>query len=311
MSAMMQCIKDPAFLTLLREEVMAPIIREISELRQELKEVRSERDREISELREELKEARSEQEQELKDVRSALQQELAEVRSELNELEQYSRRSCLNISGIPETATESTDRIVRDVAAAAGVTLTPADIERSHRVGRQQNEKSRTIIVKLSSHSRDALYAARKNLRSASSATLGPEVLKSVFIAENLTKANQQVMYTARQIKRRGKLHSVWTDNCRMKVRLQASGPTRIIRSMNDLRDLVGDAPEFSTLVDSSRLAPARDPSEPLTPAGPAPSRDGDGFQLVGRGGTRRGRSAGRGAERRGRGGPQSEKRHN
>ncbi|KAF0295941.1 hypothetical protein FJT64_006546 [Amphibalanus amphitrite] len=269
----MECIKDPAFLTLLREEVMAPIIKSL------VSEAIAERDSEIAELR----------------------QEPREVRSELNALQQYSRRSCLNISGIPESENESTDRVVRDVAAAAGVTLGPTDIDCSHRLGRQQDGKCRTIIVKMSSHSsRDALYAARKNLRSARSSAFGPEILKGIFIAENLTKANQQVMYAARQLKKRGKIHSAWTDNCRMKIRLQANGPTRVIRSLEDLREQVGDAPEFNIPAASTRLGADGDPPEPLTPAAEAgPDRDPDGYQRAGargsaRGGARRNRTGGR-----------------
>ena len=277
MDSLLECMQSEKYLKVLREQVLAPIINGL------VTDALAKRDKEISDLQEELREARS---------------ELKEVRSELNALEQYSRRSCLNISGMPEAATESTDRVVLDVAAAAGVTLAPTDIDCSHRVGRQQNGKNRTIIVKLTSRNgRDALYAARKDLRSSRSSTISAEVLKGVFISENLTKANQQVMYTARQLKRRGKLHSVWTDNCRMKIRLQANGPTKIIENMDDLRDLVGDEPELDAQVDPARSAAARGPPAPPTPAGPAPARDADGFQPVGagggaRGGPRRGRSA-------------------
>ena len=264
----MECFRDPDFISLLREQVMAPIIKSL------VSEAIAERDREICDLR----------------------QELQEARDEINSLEQYSRRSCLNISGIPESATESTDQIVTDVAVAAGVTLGPADIDVSHRVGRQQDGKCRSIIVKMvSQRSRDTLYAARKDLRSGRVPALSAEILKSVFISENLTRANQRVMYAARQLKRRGKIHAVWTDNCRMKVRLQQGSATRVIQNLADLRDLVGDEPEISAAADSAGLAPAQAPPEPRSPAVAAPARDSEGWQQGGnRGGARRGRSGGK-----------------
>ena len=259
-TSLMECIKDPTFLTVLREEVMAPIIRSL------VSEAVAERDREISELRRELR----------------------EVRTEMNALEQYSRRSCLNISGVPEARDESTDNIVRDVAAAAGVTLGPTDIDCSHRLGRQQDGKSRTIIVKLTSqNTRDKLYEARKHLRTSRSTVLSPDLLRGIFISENLTKKNQLVMYTARRLKRRGKLHSAWTDNCRMKIRLRANGPTRVIHCMENLRDLVGDQPEFADL---ERTVDADEPTDAVDP-----EPDADGFLTVGRGGTRTGSTRGRG----------------
>ena len=180
-NSLLESLKDPDFIRILRDEVMAPIIKSL------VSEAVAERDQEIRELR----------------------QELREVRDELNSLEQYSRLSCLNISGIPETASETTDQIVRDVAAAAGVTLGPAAIDVSHRVGRQQEGKCRPIIVKMVSRSsRDALYAARKDIRSGRVPALSADVLKKGFSSESLTRANQRVMYAARQLKRRGKLHA-------------------------------------------------------------------------------------------------------
>lgn len=270
--SLMECLQDPDVLTLLREQVMAPIISSL------VTEAVAERDREICDLRRELR----------------------EVREELNSLEQYSRRACLNISGIPEAASESTDAIVRDVAAAAGVTLGPEAIDVSHRVGRPQQGKNRPIIVKMASFtSRDALYSARKDLRPGRASALSAETLKGVFISENLTRANQRVMFAARQLKRRGKLHAVWTDNCRMKIRLQQGGPTRVIRNLADLRDLVGDEPEIdAAAADSAGPAPAQPPPGPRSAAVTAPARDADGFQPArskgsDKGALRRGRSGG------------------
>ena len=260
--SLMECLRDPDFLALLREQVMAPIITSL------VTEAVAERDREICDLRRELR----------------------EVRDELNSLEQYSRRGCLNISGVPEEASESTDAIVRDVAAAAGVTLGPDAIDVSHRVGRQQPGKCRPIIVKMTSFtSRDALYSARKDLQSGRASTLSAEMIKKVFISENLTRANQRVMFVARQLKRRGKLHAAWTDSCRMKIRMKKDSPTRVIKNLADLRDLVGDEPEITAAeTDSAGLAPAQPQPEPRSAAAAAAAGDADGFQPAGsRGGKR------------------------
>ena len=271
---LMESLKDPDYIKVLRDEVLAPIIKSL------VSDAVAARDQEIC----------------------ALRQELREVREELNSLEQHSRLTCLNISGIPESPSESTEQIVRDVAAAAGVTLSPTAIDVSHRVGRPQEGRCRPIIVRMATRtSRDALYAARKDLRSGRVPALGAEMIKKVFISENLTRANQRVMFAARQLKRRGKLHSVWTDNCRMKVRLQQGSSTRVIRNLDDLRELVGDEPELSAAADSAGLAPAPAPprsrsrSPAAAAAGAGGEPDADGFQPAdGRGGTRSGAKRGR-----------------
>lgn len=66
----------------------------------------------------------------------------------LDNLEQYSRRNNLRISGIDGTDTRSTDDIVIDVAAKAGVTIELNDIDRSHYVSKPDSNGRRQIIVK-------------------------------------------------------------------------------------------------------------------------------------------------------------------
>ena len=50
----------------------------------------------------------------------------------LNNLEQYSRRECVEISGIPEVKDENTDDIVIKVGSLIGLDLTKNDISVSH-----------------------------------------------------------------------------------------------------------------------------------------------------------------------------------
>lgn len=52
----------------------------------------------------------------------------------LNNLEQYSRRECIEISGIPEVKDENTDNIVIKVGSLIGLDLTKNDISVSHRL---------------------------------------------------------------------------------------------------------------------------------------------------------------------------------
>lgn len=248
-STFLQCIKDPEFSTVLRD-VMTPMIREL------MSEVLASKDEEIA----------------------ALKSELNATKAAVNELEQYSRRLCLNISGIPESDGENTDNLVLKVATAAGVSMTSADIERSHRVGRPGSGKTRTLVARFTAwRAREGLYSARKNLE-ASRCDLPADVLKNTFISENLTKTNMAVMYAARQLRRSGKIHSVWSDNCRMKVRKERDGATNVIKTLDDLRDLVGDQPELTHTDRNQGTATAS-------------GTDADGFTIVTRNrGNRRGR---------------------
>lgn len=252
----MECFKDGDFVTHLQERLLAPIIsRHEDALR--------EKDREIAELK----------------------SELSAARDDIDDLEQYSRRNSLTISGVPESDRESTDALVIDVAKAAGVDVTVADIDRTHRFGKAKNNKPRQIIAKFVSYNkRQQVYEARKDIKAGrvpGHTTLTQQVLASTYIAENLTKKNQHIVFLARQLRRKNKIHSVWTNSCRIKIRTRQDGPTRIVRTMTDLRNIVGDDPELLEALRGERSetalpGPAPD-SPPGAVAGTAPAVAGPG----------------------------------
>ena len=214
-----------------------------------VKEALTQQNAEIKSLKEELKESREENKQ--------TREELKETREQLNDLEQYSRRLCLNISGIPEGgASEVTERLVIDTAKLAGVNVAPLDIDTSHRIGTAQPGKDRTIIVRFNSFkTRQEMYSARKELRKprpVPGSSVSAEAAKKVFLSDNLTRANQFLLYQARQLKKANKIWAAWSDVGRLKIRVKENGPTKIIKSLDDLekhagvlpRDLAPDVPD-------------------------------------------------------------------
>ncbi|KAF0302213.1 hypothetical protein FJT64_025677 [Amphibalanus amphitrite] len=168
-----------------------------------------------------------------------LKDQLKRTTDQLNDLEQYSRRLCVNITGVPETTGESTDQIVTDLAKMAGVAVTPSDIDRSHRIGKLSDGKSRPIIVRFTNFTkRQEFYNARRELRKprpVRGSKVSAETAGKTFVSDNLTKLNQHTMYVARNMKKEGKIHSAWTDVGKMKVRVKEGGQTKIIRSLEDL----------------------------------------------------------------------------
>ena len=258
--ALIDCFKDPGVTAVLRDEVLMPIVQKA------VSDAVAAKDREIRQLK----------------------MELAKQRQDINDLEQYSRKNCLSITGLPEKPEESVSQTVVGLARAVGVDLLPTDIDVAHRIGNKNRSKTRPVIVKLTRfEKRQELYAARKRIRSSELAQGSPITAAeaaNVFIADSLTKYNQGVMFAARQLKRKGKLFATWSDTGKLKVRVTSEAPTTIIRSLADLQKLVGDDPVLEpppvTSVDAEpELAPAGRPD--LSTAA-APERDG--FQTAGRG---------------------------
>ena len=204
--ALMECLKDKEVTSLLGEVLKSAVAEMVAA-----------KDSEIAELRDQLR----------------------RTNDQLNDLEQYSRRLCINVSGIPETEGESTDRIVTDLAKMAGVAVTPADIDRTHRIGKPSSGKSRNIIVRFTNFpKRQELFNARRELRkprTVRGSTVTAETAGKTFLSDNLTRQNQHTMFVARGMKKEGKIHSAWTDVGKMKIRLREGGPTTVIRSVDDL----------------------------------------------------------------------------
>ncbi|KAH3785307.1 hypothetical protein DPMN_163392 [Dreissena polymorpha] len=62
-----------------------------------------------------------------------LKNQVAELLCQADRAEQYSRRNCLSITGIPEARDEDTDNIIVTMAKDLGAELSIDDIGRSHR----------------------------------------------------------------------------------------------------------------------------------------------------------------------------------
>ena len=97
-----------------------------------------------------------------------VQKELKKVIVKTDDLEQYSRRSCLRIAGIKETSNEDVTQKVMNLAQSVAAPITLQDIDRAHRVGKSRDDfpdpeenisdealgpRSREIIVKFTNTS--------------------------------------------------------------------------------------------------------------------------------------------------------------
>ena len=106
---------------------------------------------------------------------SGIEQRLAKAESNLDDAEQYSRRSCLRIYGIPlpsssESAAACVSK-VKDVFQEIDVTVPDEVINRAHRIGKKVENKQtgvtdQAMIVKFTSwRHRTAMYRGHKNLQ--------------------------------------------------------------------------------------------------------------------------------------------------
>lgn len=185
----------------------------------------------------------------VEDENKRLHDQVVELRAELESLkvstersrdtmEQYSRRNCLRIAGVPEpddASIENTDEIILDIAKQCDVQLHLQDIDRSHRLkaGKptsNQNHRPRDIIVKFTSYrARNAFYWGKSSLKICVS-------YKNVYINEDLTKNRADILKTARQLvkNKNSNATSAWSRDGRIFVKY-ADGTKQLVTSKSEL----------------------------------------------------------------------------
>ena len=167
----------------------------------------------------------------LKRTNKQLQQSLHQSQLDLDELEQYGRRMCLDISGIKGDTGNPSENVkakVIDMLAKANVALKATDIDRCHRKGRRTNGKNRKVIIKFTnSDARQLVYQKRKQL--------GP----SIYVQENLTRFREGLSYEARQQVRAKTLTKTWIAGCRVFVTVPGDSKPLLITSETDLQNAI------------------------------------------------------------------------
>jgi len=89
-------------------------------------------------------------------------EELQNLWSAMDDLEQYTRKNSLEITGVPESCYSSTEEVVMKVAHVLNVDISPNDIEFSHELKRKGASYSSIIVKFISHNAKTKLYKERK-----------------------------------------------------------------------------------------------------------------------------------------------------
>lgn len=151
--------------------------------------------------------------------------------NKIDDIEQYSRRNCILLHGLPEQPDEDVLRRAMSVFKDnLNIDVNLAEIDRSHRVGRPRTsaqvvaEGKRPIIVKFVSYqARDRVWRAKRHLKG-----LG------LLITESLTGTRQRLFLEARE---RFGPRQVWTQDGRIVI-LKENGAKVFITNASGLKSI-------------------------------------------------------------------------
>ena len=166
----------------------------------------------------------------------SLQTKIHMLQSEMDSLEQYSRRSCLRITGLPEHEDPNTSEDI--IALINGQTqldppLLPSEVDRAHRIGPRNDNSPRNVIIKFRSYpSRKRVMDARKKLKPQGNNR------QKVFINEDLTRERQKILYRLRMEKRKGTISDCWTHDGTVVIR-DMHRKIRSARTLLEAEDLM------------------------------------------------------------------------
>lgn len=173
-----------------------------------------------------------------------LNTDVIDLKMAKDEQEQYDRRECLEIKGIPVTPDEDTDKIVMNLASKIGVDVKESDLSVSHRnPGPYQGERQTPvpIIVKFTRRViRDKVYQAKSKLKHVTTRDLGFTRFRDskIYITESLTKPRKALYKECLKFKKEQKYDFLWTRYGRIYLRESRDERAIEITSTEQLNNL-------------------------------------------------------------------------
>ena len=127
---------------------------------------------------------------------------------------QYSRRECLEITGIPSSVSDKDlEEVVCKAITKSGVDITADDIEDCHRVG----NKGQTIIK----FGNRKVLSVKKDLNKVKMSDIDLTGKSILYITQSLCPYYRMLWSKTKTLYQKGKIDSFYVSNGNIKIRLQ------------------------------------------------------------------------------------------
>ena len=148
--------------------------------------------------------------------------------------EQYSRRECLEISGIPDN-TENLEKTVLEVFSKIDVDIQPANIEACHWLKSERGGKK--AIVKFSKRKDvDRVRKAKRKLKTTDLNSIG--ITNPVYVNDSLCKYYKYLWSKCKKFLNGRYIHSFWISNGTIRIKLHESSTPKNISHFVDLEEM-------------------------------------------------------------------------
>lgn len=167
----------------------------------------------------------------------------------LDVTQQYLRRDCLEITGIPVIPLDNPTRLVVELSSALDIDLNEQEISTAHRLPATKKVKERIIVKFVRRDKRNEIYKQRSKLHGKDTSCLpsvAAELGKSIadkptkiYINESLTPYRRRLFGKLNTFKNTNKWKYLWTTNGNIHLRQTDSSQTFHFDTMEDFEEFI------------------------------------------------------------------------
>ena len=168
-----------------------------------------------------------------KNVNSLLQERVIDLERQCWANAQYSRRECLEVSGIPNTIKQDElENKILTIFKKVGCDIKNENIEACHRVRRQNN-----VIIKFSKRKDcQQVYSVKKDLGKLDMKEVDLPEGTQVYINQSLCPYYKSLWSKSKKLRTLGKIHSFFISNSTIKLKLQENSVPVAITHNSDFQ---------------------------------------------------------------------------
>ena len=168
-----------------------------------------------------------------KTINNALHKRVIQLEKQCWRNEQYSRRECIEVVGLPDS---TTDNEVCSVFKKIGVDVSVDNIEACHPL---KSDNKNKIIVKFSKRKDcQAVLENKKKLKNLLNEEFEVETNSKVFVNQSLCKYYKLLWSQCKSLWNDKMIFTFWTTNVSLKLKFRQDGRVHTISHLEDLKEL-------------------------------------------------------------------------
>ena len=181
------------------------------------------------------------------DIVDKTRESLYRIDCSLDETQQYLRRDCLEITGVPITTHDNPIKLlVKEIGTLIGAEIDDSHIAAVHRLPDSKNVKNRIIVKFLQRDKREEVYKKRKhlvgkNIRHLPSiqTEVGESIsrVNKIYINESLTSYRKRLFGRIKDYNRKNNVKYLWTSNGKIMMKVNEMSATQAFTTHEDFDD--------------------------------------------------------------------------